>query len=325
MKQTNRRTFLQATMGWVAGWSTASARAQASTRAEVAADRPADAARQPARRAGALARRPHGQAGQGSRQRASTVPGAAGAIAADAVLAATRAAGTLLLGGLDHVAYSHVNSNRRALDPFVDFVPVGAVNRDTWVVATGAEQRAEKLPELVQAASVRRADQLRHIGRGRDGTPAQRPALQSDRPRGAARSLQGQLPARPNRRTHPLRHRTDAGGVGPDQGRSSACPRDIDRRRISVLDAVPSIRELGWPEQVFYGGLFLFAPAALSAHQERLNGWLAETLRQPDIAMRYHDAAIEPTPLNVEETRHAITQRLRLLDAMRIAVLGRSR
>jgi hypothetical protein len=46
---------------------------------------------------------------------------------------------------------------------------------------------------------------------------------------------------------------------------------------------------------------------------------------QPDITARYRDAAIEPTPFNLEETRQAVAERLRLVDAMRIAVLGRAR
>jgi tripartite-type tricarboxylate transporter receptor subunit TctC len=71
-------------------------------------------------------------------------PGAAGAIAADAVLAAPPESGTLLLGGLDHVAYSHLNSQRRALDPFVDFVPVGSVNRDAWMVVRRGRSRTSQ-------------------------------------------------------------------------------------------------------------------------------------------------------------------------------------
>jgi tripartite-type tricarboxylate transporter receptor subunit TctC len=77
-------------------------------------------------------------------------PGAAGAIAADAVLAAAPESGALLLGGLDHVAYSHLHSQRRALDPFVDFVPVGAVNRDAWVVVTSAAGPVASLAGLAE-------------------------------------------------------------------------------------------------------------------------------------------------------------------------------
>ena len=77
-------------------------------------------------------------------------PGAAGALAADAVLAAAPESGTLLLGGLDHVAYSHLNSNRKALDPFVDFLPVAAVNRDTWVVATASDAPPRTLAALAE-------------------------------------------------------------------------------------------------------------------------------------------------------------------------------
>ena len=320
----NRRTFLHATMGWVAGWSTASARAQASPELkslQIVLPTP------PGSQPDVLARWLVDPMARRAKVPGSVLnrPGAAGAIAADAVLAADPSSGPLLLGGLDHVAYSHVNSNRRALDPFVDFVPVGAVNRDTWVVATGAEQRAGTLPELVQAA---RSGVPISYGTSGEGGTAHLLSVRLCR----AIGLEAQhvpykdsyLPDLIAGRIHFVIAPTPA-VLGQIKGGRLRAIATLTDARISVLDAVPSIRELGWPEQVFYGGLFLFAPAALSAHQERLNGWLAETLRQPDIAMRYHDAAIEPTPLNVEETRHAITQRLRLLDAMRIAVLGRSR
>jgi tripartite-type tricarboxylate transporter receptor subunit TctC len=79
-------------------------------------------------------------------------PGAAGAIAADAVLAAPPQSGPLLLGGLDHVAFSHRHSERRALDPLLDFAPVGAVNRDTWLVATSAAQPVRSLAALAEAS-----------------------------------------------------------------------------------------------------------------------------------------------------------------------------
>jgi hypothetical protein len=85
------------------------------------------------------------------------------------------------------------------------------------------------------------------------------------------------------------------------------------------------MRELGWPDQVFCGGLFLFAPAALAPQAQRLNAWLVETLRQPDIAARFRDAAIEPTPVSLEQTLQLLAERLRSVDAMRLAVFGRAR
>lgn len=94
-------------------------------------------------------------------------PGAAGALAADAVLAAAPDSGTLLLGGLDHVAYSHLNSNRRALDPLVDFVPVGAVNRDTWVVVTASDGPSRTLAALAERS---RREPLNYASLGEGST-----------------------------------------------------------------------------------------------------------------------------------------------------------
>ena len=320
----NRRTFLHATMGLMAGWSTTSARAQASPELKsVQIVLPTPPGSQP----DVLARWLVDPMARRARVPGSVVnrPGAAGAIAADAVLAADPSTGPLLLGGLDHVAYSHLNSNRRPLDPFVDFVPVGAVNRDTWVVATGSEQPARSLPALVRAA---KAGVPISYGSSGEGGTAHLLSVRLCK----ALGLEAQhvpykdsyLPDLIAGRIHFVLAPTPA-VLGQIKGGRLHALATLTDERIGVLEGVPSIKELGWPDQVFYGGLFLFAPAALSAHQTRLNGWLVETLRQPDIAARYHDAAIEPTPLNVEETRQAISERLRLLDAMRIAVLGRSR
>jgi tripartite-type tricarboxylate transporter receptor subunit TctC len=108
------------------------------------------------------------------------------------------------------------------------------------------------------------------------------------------------------------------------RGRLRALASLIDGRLVQV-EGVPSIRELGWPDQVFHGGLFLFAPAALGGHAASLNGWLAETLRLPDITQRYRDASIEPTPMSLEQVRQSVADRLRVADAMRMQVLGRAR
>jgi len=322
--QTDRRAFLQTTMGLVAGWSTTSPRAQTSPELKMLQFVvPTPPGSQP----DVLARWLVDPMARRAKVPGSVVnrPGAAGAIAADAVLAADPSSGSLLLGGLDHVAYSHVNSNRRALDPLIDFVPVGAVNRDTWVIATAADQRASSLTALVQAS---RAGVPISYGTSGEGGTAHLLSVRLCK----ALGLEAQhvpykdsyLPDLISGRIQFVLAPTPAVLPQIKGGRLRALAALTDER-IGVLNAVPSIRELGWQDQVFYGGLFLFAPASLSAYQGRLNGWLVETLRQPEIVARYHEAAIEPTPLNVEETRQAITGRLRLLDAMRMAVLGRSR
>lgn len=252
-------------------------------------------------------------------------PGAAGAIAADAVLAAAPDSGTLLLGGLDHVAYSHLNGNRRALDPFVDFVPVGTVNRDTWLLVASREHAIATLPALVEASRAQGPLSYGSVGEGSTahlltarlcralGIQAQHvPYKESYLPDLIAGRLHFALAPTP-------------GMLGPVRGERVRPLASLTDERLAVVDGVPSIRELGWPDQVFYGGLFLFAPGALAAQAPRLNDWLVQVLRQPDIAARYRDAAIEPTPLGLDATRQAVAERLRTVDAMRLAVFGRSR
>jgi tripartite-type tricarboxylate transporter receptor subunit TctC len=252
-------------------------------------------------------------------------PGAAGAIAADAVLAASPESGPLLLGGLDHVAYSHLNSDRRALDPFVDFAPVGAVNRDTWLLATSASNPARSLTALVDAS--RSKGPLNYASTG-EGSTAH---LLSARLCKAVGIEAQHVPYKESFLPDLIAGRIDfvvaptPALLGQIKGARVAALASLTDERLAMLQGVPSIQELGWPDQVFYGGLFLFAPAALAPQAQRLNTCLVESLRQPDITARFRDAAIEPAPVGLEQTRQLLTERLRTVDAMRLAVFGRTR
>jgi tripartite-type tricarboxylate transporter receptor subunit TctC len=95
--------------------------------------------------------------------------------------------------------------------------------------------------------------------------------------------------------------------------------------RLAVAPTVPTMKELGRPEQVFYGGLFLFAPAALADHAPRINAWLVDAMRLPEVLQSYRDAGIEPTPLGLEAAQASVRQRLSQVDDMRVAVFGRAR
>lgn len=252
-------------------------------------------------------------------------PGAAGALAADAVLAAAPESGTLLLGGLDHVAYSHLNSQRRALDPFVDFVPIGAVNRDSWVLVTSADGPVTSLAGLADRA--RRGAALNYASTG-EGTTAHLLTARLARALGIdALHVPYRDPWMPDLiagRVHFALAPAPAVIAQVRSGRARALATLTDER-LHGFDSVPSIRELGRPEQVFHGGLFLFAPAALAPLAPRLNGWLYDTLSLPETAQRFREASIEPTPLSLVETADVVRQRLQVVDAMRVEVFGRAR
>ena len=251
-------------------------------------------------------------------------PGAAGAIAADAVLAAPPDAGALLIGGLDHVAYSHVNNNRRPLDPFVDFVPVGAVNRDTWMIVAGTAQPAS-LPALAELS--RRQGGLHYASNGEGSTAHLLSARLCKALAIEAQHVPYRDPFLPDLiadRLHFAVAPTPAVLAHVKAGRLQGLATLTDSR-LAVAPSVPAIRELGHPEQVFYGGLFLFAPASLSEHAPRINAWLVDALGQAEVQQGYRDAGIEPTPLTLEAAQSAVRQRLREVDEMRVAVFGRAR
>ena len=252
------------------------------------------------------------------------VPGAAGALAADAVLRASPDSGPLLLGGLDHVAYSHLNSNRRALDPFADFVPVASVNRDAWVVATAAEGPSRSLQALLERS---RRELLNYASNG-EGSTAH---LLSARLCKALGVEAQHVPYRDSWMPDLIAGRVQfvvapTPAVLPQlrAGRLLALATLTDER-LPLPGDPPTIRELGSPEQVFFGGLFLFAPAALSSLAPQLNVWFRESMGAPDMLQRYRDASIEPTPLDLAETGALVRQRLQVIDAMRLAVFGKSR
>lgn len=252
-------------------------------------------------------------------------PGAAGALAADAVLAAAPESGTLLLGGLDHVAYSHLNSQRRALDPFVDFVPVGSVNRDSWVVVTSADGPVTSLAGLAERA--RQDGGLSYASTGEGSTAHLLTARLTKALALEAQHVPYRDPWMPDLIAGRLQFvvAPTPAVIGQVRGGRLRALATLTDERLPAFAGVPSIRELGHPEQVFHGGLILFAPAALAPLAPRLNGWLVETVSQPDIVQRYRDASIEPTPLNLAQTADLVRQRLQLVDGMRMAVFGRTR
>jgi len=252
-------------------------------------------------------------------------PGAAGALAVDAVLAAAPETGTLLLGGLDHVAYSHLNSNRRALDPFVDFVPVAAANRDSWLLVTSADAGARSVAELVERA--RGNGGLAYASTGEGSTAHLLTARLCQALGVQAQHVPYRDPWMPDLiagRIHFVVAPTPA-VLGAVRGGRVRALASLTDERLPLLDAVPTLRELGWAGQVFHGGLFVFAPAALAAHAEALNRALVAAQAEPELLQRYRDAAIEPTPLALPAVHDLVRQRLQQVDAMRLAVFGRTR
>lgn len=251
-------------------------------------------------------------------------PGAAGAIAADTVLAAPPESGSLLLGGLDHVAYSHLGSNRRPLDPFVDFVPVAAVNRDTWLLVVGSDSPILSVRDLIEAS---RRSSLNFASNG-EGSTAHLLTARFVAELGIDAThvpyKDSYLPDLVAQRIDFVIAPTPAMIPHVHAGRLRALSSLTDERLALARD-VPSVRELGWPNQVFFGGLFLFAPAALAGRATEINQWLRGAIQVPEIRERYQQAGIEPVEQDLDQVRIAVIDRLRIVDSMRNAVFGRKR
>lgn len=252
------------------------------------------------------------------------LPGASGALAADAVLRAPAESGSLLLGGLDHVAYSHLNSDRRALDPFIDFTPVAAVNRDTWVMVTASDSPAQHLTALVERA---RREPLNYASNGEGSTAhllTARLCKALDMPALHVPYNSAWMPDLLGGRIQFVVAPTPAVLPQLRGGRLTALVTLTDER-LPLPGNPPGIRELGLPEQVFHGGLFLFAPASLRSLAPAINRWVVEAADTPDMVKRFRDASIEPVRLGLESTSALARQRLQQVDAMRMAVFGRTR
>lgn len=252
-------------------------------------------------------------------------PGASGAIAADQVLGAPPDSGSLLLGGLDHVAYSHVNNQRRALDPLSDFIPVGAVNRDTWLLVTAADSPLGDLAAWREAA--RQGQALTYASTG-EGSTAHLLTARLIRALGLNAT---HVPYKESYQPDLIAGRVGfalaptPSVLGAVRGGKLRALATLAAQRLPGLPDVPSVAELGLKDQVFYGGLYLFAPASLGAQVPRLNQWLVDAQLQPDVVERYRAANIEPTPLSTYAVRDDIVARLRMVDAMRLAVFGKAR
>lgn len=261
----------------------------------------------------------------GARVAVHNRPGAAGAIAADAVLAPhPRGTAPLLLGGLDHVAYSHIGNHRRALDPFRDFVPVGTINRDAWLVVA-APGVASDLRGLVEASRARGEiayattgnGSTAHLvtarlvtGLGIDATHVPyKDSFLPDLMAGRVQFAVAPLPA----------------VIGQVRDRKVVPLAVLSATRQAIVPDVPTAAEAGWPTQVFEGGLFLFAPAALSGQAGTINAWLVAALNDPGVIERYRQAGIVPTPLDLAQTHASVTERMARVDAMRIVVFGQAR
>lgn len=252
-------------------------------------------------------------------------PGASGAIAVEALLNAAPETGSLLLGGLDHVAYSHLSGNRRAVDPLVDVVPVGSVNRDSWLVVSAPEKPWSGLEALARAS--RDQGPLHYASVGEGSTPH----VVSARLCRALDIRAEHVPYKDRFLPDLIAGRIDFAVVpAPGQlqlvqsGKLRALAA-LTHERLSVLPTVPCVKELGWPDQVFHGGLFLFAQASAVHLAPRLNQWLVQALGEPEVLAHYREAAIEATPLNLDQTRQAVVERLQMMDGMRIVLFGRAR
>ncbi|HYZ34472.1 MAG TPA: tripartite tricarboxylate transporter substrate binding protein [Crenalkalicoccus sp.] len=254
-------------------------------------------------------------------------PGAGGGLAAEHVARSPADGYTLLVGSSDAIVYSFVMAGRPPLDPFRDFVPVGRVMRDHWVIAASPALGVDSVAELVALAKAR-PGQLNYATPGmghsfhlqaerfcrRTGIEAVHvpyrdnyvPDLMAGR---VAFVVQAAAPVLPQLAAGHLR------GLAV-----------LSAARVEALPDVPTIGEAAYPDLVYNGGVTLFAPAGTPPPVvRRLSEAMNRAAETPGLRRRFADLGLETVQSSPEDAVRYLRGLIALQDEIRTVVFGRAR
>jgi tripartite-type tricarboxylate transporter receptor subunit TctC len=256
-------------------------------------------------------------------------PGAGGTLATAAVAAAAPDGHTLNVSGCsaDAIVYSYVMSGRPPLDPLKDFVPVGQLMRDHWVVLVSPALGIDSLQQLAQLAH----DRSRPLAFPSQGEGSS-PHLQGER---LARTLGFpalHVPYKDNPVNDLVAGRLDfavqssaSSTVLVAAGKLKALAV-LSSRRLAGLAQVPTAEEAGLPGYTYNGGVCLWAPGETpKTIVDRLNEALNRAASHPSVQSRFALLGVDPTLLTPEETARFVSAFVSDVDALRKVVFGKSR
>lgn len=256
-------------------------------------------------------------------------PGAGGTIASQAVARAAPDGYTVMVTGCsaDSIVYWFVMNDRPPMDPFKDFVPVGRLMRDHWVVAASP------------ALGVRTLAELAAIGRAKPGALAY-PSLGV----GTGQHLQTERFARRlGMETVHVPYKDSpiadliAGRLAFTVVSSAAVAPLIksgklkglavlSSQRVAGLPEVPTTAEAGYPDLLYNAGICLYAPGATPRPVvQRLNDALNHASAAESVRQRFAELGVEPVQGSPEDAARFVVELMAQVDALRVAVFGKAR
>ncbi len=249
-------------------------------------------------------------------------PGGAGTVASEAVARAAADGQTLLISGLDAIVFAFVAANRKPFDPLTDFIPVGRITRDHWVLAVSPALGVSSVAELIALAkrgslsyvSIGNGSSV-HLMGARFAHGAQIEAV-------PVPYKESYLPDLAAGRVSYVVHVTAA--LGPQIKSAKLKGLAVfSQARIAYLPEVPSIAELGFPDLVFNAGVVVYAPGATPRPVvAQLNRRLNQALAGESVEQRFAQLGLDATPGSSEEAARYVLENLARLQRMRESTFG---
>jgi len=256
-------------------------------------------------------------------------PGAGGTIASQAVARASPDGYTLMVSGCsaDAIVYWFVMNERPPMDPFKDFIPVGRLMRDHWVVAASPAVGATTLAELVALGKSKPgslAYPVLGIGTGQH--------LQTERFARRVGVEATHVPYKESPIPDLIAGRlaftvVSSGGVAPliKSGKLKGLAV-LSPQRIAALPDVPTTAEMGYPDLTYNAGICLYAPGATPRPVvQRLNAALNAASATQNVRQRFAELGVEPVQGSPEDAARFVAELMAQVDELRRAVFGKAR
>jgi len=218
-------------------------------------------------------------------------------------------------------------SERRPLDPFKDFTPVGRLMRDHWLVTVSPALRVNTVQELI-ALGKAKPGTLNFPSSG-TGSSAH---LQSERFRKRVGIDAIHVPYKSSAIPDLLAGRMSfavqsSAAVTPlvQSGKLKALTV-LSIARVPALPEVPTSSEVGLPDLVYNAGLCLYAPAGTpTGAVVRVSDALNKASAADSVRQRFADLGVETVQGTPADTVKFIGELMALVDRLRIEVFGKAR